>query len=90
MDICNVFSWTQWLPCSFTGENGSREIDARKGGTSHSNGLVLDGEHTLSDPMLFGEEFAKQATTTSTTTVKQIKEMKKLNVPQEKKNFPGY
>ena len=56
---------------------------------THPNGLVLDGEHTLSDPMLFGEEFVKQATTTSTTTVKQIKEMKKLNVPQEK-SFPGY
>ena len=72
-----------WLPCGFTGENGSREIDARKGGTSHPNGLVLDGEHALSDLMLFGEGFAKQATTISTIhTVKQIKEMKKLNVPQ--------
>ena len=87
MDICCVFSWTQWLPCGFTGENGSRDIDGRKGGTSHPNGLVLDGEHTLSDPR---EEFAKQATTTSTTTVKQVKEMKKLNVPQEKKTFPRY
>ena len=36
---------------------------------------------TLSAPMLFGDEFAKQAT----TTVQQIKAMKKLNIPSEKK-----
>ena len=38
-------------------------------------------------PMLFGEEFAKQAT----ATVEQMKAMKKLNIPSEKKgHFSGY
>ena len=38
-------------------------------------------------PMLFGEEFAKQAT----ATVEQVKAMKKLNIPSEKKgHFSGY
>jgi len=39
-----------------------------------------------SAPMLFGEEFAKQAT----TTVDQVKAMKKLNFQSEKKSFSGY
>ena len=34
-------------------------------------------------PMLFGESFAKQAT----TTVKQVKAIKKLHIPSEKKRF---
>ena len=38
-------------------------------------------------PMLFGEEFAKQAT----ATVEQVKATKKLNIPSEKKgHFSGY
>ena len=37
-------------------------------------------------PMLFGEEFAKQAT----TTAEQVKAMKKLTTLTEKKSFPGY
>ena len=38
-------------------------------------------------PMLFGEEFAKQAM----ATVEQMKAMKKLNIPSEKKgHFSGY
>ena len=37
-------------------------------------------------PMLFGGEFGKQAT----TTVDQVKAMKKLNFPPEKKGFSGY
>ena len=37
--------------------------------------------------MLFGEEFAKQAT----ATVEQVKAMKKLNISSEKKgHFSGY
>ena len=34
-------------------------------------------------PMLFGEEFAKQAT----ATMKQVKANKKLNIPEERKVF---
>ena len=38
-------------------------------------------------PMLYGEEFAKQAA----VTVEQVKAMKKLNIPSEKKgHFSGY
>ena len=41
---------------------------------------------TAMAPMLLGEEFAKQAT----TTVEQVKAIKKLTILTEKKNFPGY
>ena len=42
---------------------------------------------TSAAPMLFGEEFAKQAA----TTVEQVKAMKKLNFSSEKKgHFSGY
>ena len=43
---------------------------------------------TSAAPMLFGEELAKQAT----TTVEQVKAMKKPNIPSEKKKglFSGY
>ena len=37
-------------------------------------------------PMLFGESFAKQAT----TTVEQVKAIKKLHIPSEKKSFSSY
>lgn len=46
--------------------------------------MVEDNQSFASSaPMLFGEKFAKQPT----TTVEQVKAMKKLNVPQEKKFF---
>ena len=49
--------------------------------------MAEDGKNfTSAAPMLFGEEFAKQAT----TTVEQVKAMKKLNVPEEKGLFSGY
>ena len=41
---------------------------------------------TAAYPMLLGEEFSKQAT----TTVEQIKAMKKLTIPTKKKRFSGY
>ena len=37
-------------------------------------------------PMLFGESFAKQAT----TTVEQVKAIKKLHIPSDKKSFSSY
>ena len=40
---------------------------------------------TATAPMLFGEEFTKQAT----TTVEQIKAMKKLTITLEKRVFPN-
>ena len=50
--------------------------------------MAEDGKSFASAaPMLFGEEFAKQAT----TIVEQVKAMKKLNVPFEKKSlFSSY
>ena len=48
--------------------------------------MAEDNESFVSSaPMLFGEEFAKQAT----TTVDQVKAMKKLSF-SEKKSFSGY
>ena len=45
-----------------------------------------DKSFRSSAPMLLGEEFAKQAI----ATVEQVKAMKKLNIPLEKKSFSGY
>ena len=104
-------------PGSCPRERGGRGVDARKGGSSHPNSSLPDGQCASANgtreekklilklnpslkfmaedgksfasaaPMLFGEEFAKQAT----TTVEQVKAMKKLNVPSEKKGlFSGY
>jgi len=49
--------------------------------------MVEDRKSFVSSaPMLFGEEFAEQAT----TTVGQVKAMKKLHFNPEKKSFSRY
>jgi len=42
--VNSSFGWTQWFPSSFVGERRSRGIDARKGGFSHPDCPVLNGE----------------------------------------------